>query len=458
MESKQAQRYRQARFKPYPHYKSTGIEWLGEVPEHWAIHKLKNIAQSTFSNVDKNPVEGEQPVHLCNYMDVYYKDFITADLELMEATANPAEIRKFALRDGDVLITKDSETWDDIAVPACVVGDHDGVLCGYHLAQIRPKQFRINGRYLFRAFCARGINDQFRVAATGITRYGLGKYWIDNGLFPVPPIEEQLSIADFLDRETARIDNLIEKKKRQIELLQEKRTALISHAVTKGLDPNAKMKDSGIEWLGEVPEHWEVYSLRRVARRIQTGSTPPTSQEHYYENGSVPWYGPGSFGVDLVLDEPVKIIAQDAVNDGVARLFKNGSAMIVAIGATIGKVGYIDRDASCNQQITVVTFDERKTVGKFGAYQLKRLEPILQGIAPSTTLPIMNQQQVGDLPIALPPLKEQVTIITYIDQQAHEVDMLVVKITESIIMLREYRTALITAAVTGKIDVKGEII
>ncbi len=137
-----------------------------------------------------------------------------------------------------------------------MIGNHEGVLCGYHLTQVRPNPDQIDSKYLFRSFCARGINDQFRVAATGITRFGLGKYWIDNGLFPVPPIVEQRDIALFLDRETARIDVLIEKKQRQIELLQEKRIALISHAVTKGLNPKAKMKDSGIEWLGEIPEHW----------------------------------------------------------------------------------------------------------------------------------------------------------------------------------------------------------
>ena len=272
---------------------------------------------------------------------------------------------------------------------------------------------------------------------------------------PVPPLPEQRTIAEFLDRKTERIDALIKKKERQIELLQEKRTAIISYAVTKGLNPNVKMKDSGIEWLGEIPEHWETFALRRVAAKIQTGSTPPTAKEYYYENGSIPWYGPGSFGPDLVLNAPMKLIAKKAVQDGVARLFYSDSIMIVTIGATIGKVGYIDTDASCNQQITVVTVNRHKAIGKFIAYQLKRLEPVLQGIASCTTLPIMSQNQVGDLPVALPPLKEQKTIVAYIDAETCKIDTLIHKIQDSISKLREYRTALITSAVTGKIDVRG---
>ena len=171
--------------------------------------------------------------------------------------------------EGDVIITKDSEAWDDIAVPAYVSSDMHDVLCGYHLAQIRPDPKWTDGKYLFRAFYSRGINDQFRVAATGITRYGLGKYWLDNGLFLVPPVEEQRAIAAFLDRETGRIDALMEKKQRQIELLQEKRAALISHAVTKGLDPTVPMKDSGVEWLGQIPMHWEVKKVKFLAEILR---------------------------------------------------------------------------------------------------------------------------------------------------------------------------------------------
>ncbi|MFV9631863.1 MAG: restriction endonuclease subunit S [Methanosarcinales archaeon] len=220
--------------------KDSGVEWIGEVPEGWKVRKLKHIASVKFSSVDKKTEEGQQPVCLCNYVDVYYNDYITSYLDLMKATASVAEIQNFTLRGGDILITKDSESWDDIAVPAYVSSDINNVLCGYHLAQIRPNISLSDGEYLFRSFYARGINDQFRVAATGVTRYGLGKYWLDNSLFLVPPLPEQHAIATFLDRETGRIDTLTTKIRESISKLREYRTALISAAVTGKIDVRNK--------------------------------------------------------------------------------------------------------------------------------------------------------------------------------------------------------------------------
>ncbi len=216
--------------------KDSGVEWLGEVPERWEVRKLKYIANVNLSNVDKKTNEGEDSVKLCNYVDVYYNDYITPELDFMEATASPHQIDKFALRKGDVIITKDSESWEDIAVPAYVPADIDNVICGYHLAHIRPYFANINGEYLFRSFCEARLNHQFRIEANGITRFGLGKYAIDNSLFPVPPINEQKAIASFLDRETTKIDALVAKIKDGIEKLTEYRTALISAAVTGKID------------------------------------------------------------------------------------------------------------------------------------------------------------------------------------------------------------------------------
>lgn len=216
------------------------LHWAKEIPPHWKARKLKYIAQVTFSSVDKHTNEGELPIRLCNYTDVYYNDFITRNMELMEASATPDEVKRFSLKKGDVLVTKDSEEWNDIAVPALVTDDMDNVLCGYHLALVRPNPDIIDGGYLFRAFSARGINDQFRVAATGITRYGLGKYSLDSGVVPVPPIEEQCEIATFLDQKIELIDSLQEKIERlggtvaetKSALLLEYKIAIITAAVT----------------------------------------------------------------------------------------------------------------------------------------------------------------------------------------------------------------------------------
>ena len=260
------------RFKPYPAYKDSGVEWLGEIPAHWEVRRLKTIAAVQLSNVDKKSLEGQESVLLCNYTDVYYNERITADLDFMAATATPEQVRKFSLCMGDVLITKDSESWTDIAVPAVVGEDLEGVLCGYHLAHIRPEP-RCYGPFLARAFSAIGPRDQFQIAANGITRFGLGGDAIRTGVFAMPTEPEQRAIAAFLDRETARIDALVAKKERLIELLQEKRTAIITRAVTKGLDPNVPMKDSGVEWLGEIPAHWGAKRLKQTVPELLSASS-----------------------------------------------------------------------------------------------------------------------------------------------------------------------------------------
>lgn len=269
---------------------------------------------------------------------------------------------------------------------------------------------------------------------------------------PIPPLTEQRAVADFLDRETARIDELRDAHKRVILLLAEQKSAIIEAlARGKGL---FDLIGSANDWLGQVPMRWEVLPLRRRAIRIQTGTTPPTSEESYYTDGEIPWYGPGSFGAALVLGEPVKLLHRSAIADGVARLFEAGSTFIVTIGATLGKVGYIEQDASANQQITAITFDPSRVFPKFAAFQLKILEPVLRGISPSSTLPILDQQEVGSLPLALPSLETQAKIVVDIEQECLKIAAMTTKAKESITKLTEYRSALISAAVTGEIDVR----
>ncbi len=269
--------------KPYPKYKDSGVKWIGDVPEEWGVEKLKWIAKVRLSNIDKKSKEGELAVELCNYVDVYYNDNITSDIEFMKATARQDQIDIFSLKEGDILITKDSETPDDIAVPAFVSSSLHGVVCGYHLAHVRPYRKYADGNYLFRSFSARGISDQFEISANGVTRFGIGKQAIDNSVFLTPPLEEQTAIAAYLDRKTVQIDNLISKKQKLIVLLKEERAATINQAVTKGLNPDVPMKDSGIEWIGEIPEKWEVKKGRYLFE-IVSGYAP--EQIDFSDDGS----------------------------------------------------------------------------------------------------------------------------------------------------------------------------
>ena len=215
--------------------KDSGIEWLGEVPVEWQVKKLKFVATVQPSNVDKKSKENEKDVLLCNYTDVYYNEEITADLPFMKATASDIQIRKFTLKRGDIIITKDSEDPNDIAVPAYVPQDLEGVVCGYHLALLRPENGTC-GEYLKRVMDSQYARSVFATRANGITRYGLGTYAISNFILPLPPLEEQKQITAFLDKEMTKIDILIEKCETAIELLKERRTALISAAVTGKID------------------------------------------------------------------------------------------------------------------------------------------------------------------------------------------------------------------------------
>jgi len=273
-------------FPRYPKYKPSGVEWLGEVPEHWQIRRLKHICSASPSNVDKKTHDGEARVRLCNYVDVYYNDVITPDLEFMEASATDEQIAKFTLRSGDTIITKDSETADDIAIAAYVPQDLPGVVCGYHLSVVRPRGQTVGG-YVKWLFGSTYSKSCFAVRANGLTRVGLGQYELENVELPFPPVGEQRAIAAFLERETAKIDALVAEQERLIELLAEKRQAVISHAVTKGLDPTAPMKPSGIEWLGDVPAHWTVGRAKVDLRFVTSGSRGWA--EHYIRRwGDVP--------------------------------------------------------------------------------------------------------------------------------------------------------------------------
>ena len=224
------------KLKPYKKYKPSGVDWLGDVPEHWDVKRLKTSANYWVSNVDKVPSDEELPIRLCNYTDVYYNDYITPDMPFMETTATAEEIKRFGLKIGDILITKDSEEWNDIAVPALVRESTNDMVCGYHLAMIRPMANKMSGEFLLRTFQSGAVNQQFQLAASGVTRYGLPKSSIGEAWLPVPPLPEQQAIAAYLDRATSRIDALIAKVETAMERLQEYRTALISAAVTGKID------------------------------------------------------------------------------------------------------------------------------------------------------------------------------------------------------------------------------
>ena len=216
--------------------KDSGIEWIGKIPKHWKVEKIKNIAQVKPSNIDKKSKDNEPSVLLCNYTDVYNTEFITMDLDFMESTASYDQIKKLSLDVDDIIITKDSESADDIGVPAIVTEKLNNVVCGYHLAVIRPNKNIIHPKFLFRSFESEKINKQFEYGANGVTRFGLGTYPINNAYVCQPPINEQSEIAEYLDIENSRIFETIYKIKKHINLLEEYKTSLIHNVVTGKVD------------------------------------------------------------------------------------------------------------------------------------------------------------------------------------------------------------------------------
>jgi len=212
---------------------------LGTLPKNWSSKRLKFIADVRFSNVDKHTHKEETPVRLCNYVDVYKNDYITNDMELMNASATDNEISRFKVFKGDIIITKDSETSNDIAVSALVTQDLENVVCGYHLALIRADETQILSEFLFRKFQSKEVNAHFEVEATGVTRVGLSMGDITGVTMSYPnSLQEQKEIVEFIKTETVSIDTAIAKTTKEIDLIKEYKEALISEAVTGKINLN----------------------------------------------------------------------------------------------------------------------------------------------------------------------------------------------------------------------------
>ena len=414
----------------YADRKSSGSAWLGEIPAHWGVKKLKFLATVQPSNVDKKFVEGEVPVILCNYTDVYKNEFIDGSLDFMQASATEAEIKKFKVDVGDVIVTKDSESPEDIAVPACIAEQVEGLVCGYHLTQIKP--IDLEGRYLFRLFQSKGFNAQFIVAANGVTRFGLPQFAIANAVSPLPPLEEQKTIAHFLDYKTAQIDALIAKQKTLLDKLAEKRTALISHAVTKGLDPTVPMKASGVEWLGEIPAHWKTIALHYVGR-LRSGESITALQ--FSEDGEYPVFGGNGY----------RGKCDRFTHQGEYVLIGRQGALCGNINTARGKF------FASEHAIVVNSVWEFQT--DWMAYQLTVMD--LNQYSVSAAQPGLSAEVIGRLKISFPTIDEQKNIANFLNKESEKIQTQRKKIEDVIVKLQEYRSALITNAVTGKIDVRG---
>ena len=428
------------RWKRYPTYRDSGVEWLGAVPEGWDVKRLKYCAARINEKVDGR--ESDLP-----YTGLEHIESWTGRLTPSEEIST-SEGQSSRYEPGDVLFGK----LRPYLAKAFRANEHG--ICTGELLVLRPKD--VSQDYLFSYVLARDF-----ISIVDSSTYGAKMpraSWDFIGDLPVllPSEAEQRTIAAFLDRETGRIDALIAKKGRQIELLQEKRTALISHAVTKGLDPDAPMKDSGVEWLGEVPEHWTFLPLKR--------NWQVTDCKHktvsFIDEG-VPVASIGEVqGIDVDLYNAKMTTSEEyrELIDG-GRKPKRGD-IIYSRNATVGAAAFVNTDIDFCMGQDVCLISSKTNSQRFLVYQLRSPAVMnqLDSLVVGATFKRINVAQIKNFLVACPSQTEQDAIAIHCDKVSHRNDIFITKLSESISKLREYRTALISAAVTGKIDVREELV
>lgn len=421
------------------------------------LARLEHLAEVRVSNVDKHTVAGETPVRLCNYVDVYKNELVRDDMDFMAASAQPGQVARFGLRAGDTIITKDSETADDIGIPALVQSAGPDLVCGYHLALVRPHLNRVNPAYLAWAMRSRGVLSQWAVLATGVTRVGLKLHDLRRVQVPTHTLDEQRAIADFLDRETGKIDALIEKQTELITRLHERRVALVVRATTTG-NEEAELVESGIYWAGRIPVNWGERPLKRIFTSVQAGVW---GDEAKGDSNDISCIRVADFDRPRlrVGEAPTvrNVSRQDRHKCGVFR----GDLLIEKSGGTgINPVGFVvgyDADVPAVCANFIARIRPRKDqltrywlYALFGSYASGLT---WKSVKQTTGIQNLDMGAFFSEHFPVPSAAEQQRVVEYLDRETARIDELIGKTERMIELSRERRSALITAAVTGQIDV-----
>lgn len=435
----------------YEEYKDSGMSWIGQVPTQWKRSRLKFLFSHSNAGVWGEEEKGDENDIACfRVADFdYQKGYLGFDkLTMRNITAKELEGR--LLSQGSLLIEK-SGGGDATPVGRVVRFNYeDKATCSnfVHFVTVDESHNSDFLYYYFYAMYANKENLLYFNQTTGIQNLKVGEY-LGQSIF-IPTYEEQQAIASYLDKKCGKINGAIDVQKKKIDLLNELKQTIITNAVTKGLNPDAPMKDSGVEWIGHVPEHWEVMKLKRCST-IKTGCTPPTNETKYYDSEDINWYTPVDIGGNK-LSEAEKKISSISKTDGVCRIFPERSIYFVGIGATIGKVSYCDEEASSNQQINAIIPNKRANY-KFLTYVLKSQKDEIYLTANTVTLPIINQDRTGSLLCPIPSIEEQAEIVQFIETEIERIDAHISKANRRIELLNELKQSIITEAVTGKIKV-----
>ncbi|MFV3384482.1 restriction endonuclease subunit S [Pseudomonas sp. NY15364] len=437
-----------SRFSTYPAYKDSGVEWLGSVPAHWVLTPIKHLA---LLNPRKSGFAGDVE-QLCSFVPM--EKLKTGVVQLDEERPIDEVIGGYTyFEDGDVLQAKVTPCFENKNV-AIAKGLTNRIGFGSSEINVLRAYQGVNADYLYyrvQEDSYMSVCTSSMIGAGGLKRVPTDV--INNFKIAAPTLCEQTQIARFLDQETARIDALIEEQQRLIDLLKEKRQAVISQAVTKGLDPTVPMKDSGVEWLGEVPAHWGITNIKRVGSIRYGIGEPP----QYYPEGmplirATNVHAGKLFSEGLVFVDPAEIPARRIV------WLEPGDIVVVRSGAYTGDSAIIPYDyGQCiagfdmvlrchSAQPEFVQFALLSKYLKEGQLDLEKMR---------AAQPHLNAEELGACILVLPPKEEQIKIVELLQIRCSEFDILTTEAERARSLLQERRSALISAAVTGKIDVRG---
>ena len=444
------------RFGRYPAYRDSGVQWPGEIPAHWEIRRLKSTVVKCQNGVWGGEPDGEHDIACIRVADFNRR---THTVEVSEPTlrsVDPRVASAHRLREGDLLLEK-SGGGERQPVGAVVLFATDlRAVCSNFIARMSVQdscdsQFLV---YLHAALYSSRINVRSIKQSIGIQNLD-GEAYLNESV-GIPALAEQSAIAAFLDRETAQTNALIAKQRELISLLQEKRIALISHAVTKGLDPDVAMKDSGVEWLREIPAHWKMKRVKWVAR-MESGHTPDKKVDAYWNDGEIPW---------VSLQDTGRLKNQDYISDTGSYTnelgLRNSSArllpprsVIFSRDATIGLCAITDRSMAVSQHFIAWICSET-VLPEYLLRVFDTMQEELVRLTMGATLRTIGMPDVKTLTTPIPTVLEQHQIVAFVQKETAAIDALIAKVGQAIDRLTEYRTALISAAVTGKIDVRSD--
>jgi len=428
----------------YETYKPSGIDWIGEIPKHFNLRRFKN----EFSYVKgKNPKE-------TFFLDEANGRDIDMPYLSMEYLRNENAEPEFPEKNEKLVSVKDSETlllWD-----GSNAGEFIKSKKGYLSSTMVRIDYnkRINSRYAFYIF--QSYERILRDLTNGMGIPHVNGVLLNNTYFPITNNEsEQLAIANYLDHQTQKIDRLIANKKAQAEKLKELRQIEINNAVTKGLNPNVEMKDSGIEWLGKIPKHWEKRKIATNFQIIGSGTTPDAGNEEYYDDlGKYYFVNTGDLKDCEIYDCEKKITEEAFTKFTSLKLFPVNTLLIAMYGATIGKVGILKTEATTNQACCALANSYRFNNDYMFYFFIGIREDIIR-LSYGGGQPNISQDTIKQLRIPCPPKEEQLKIVEHLHQRTSAIDQLIKNIEAQIEKLQELRKIKIYEAVTGKIKVNG---